>query len=110
MEDVAEIMMLADRVRETAYAIHVFHGNGHLERIYDNALAHRLRRSGHRVDQQCSLNVFDEDGTLLGSYIADLVINGKLLIELKRFPESFRNTSRRSSATSRRADSNTDSC
>ncbi len=76
-------MKLADRVRETAYAIHVFHGNGHLERIYENALVHRLRKLGLEIEQQCAVTVFDEDGTLLGSYIADLIVDGRLLIELK---------------------------
>ncbi|MGH8177487.1 MAG: GxxExxY protein [Steroidobacter sp.] len=78
-----DIMRLADRVRETAYAIHVFHGNGHLERIYENALVHRLRKLGFNIDQQCPISVFDEDGALLGSYVADVIVNRSLVIELK---------------------------
>ena len=35
-----------DPVRQTAYDIHVYHGHGHLEKVYENALAHRLRKSG----------------------------------------------------------------
>jgi len=31
---------LCDVVREAAYAIHVYHANGHLEKVYENALAH----------------------------------------------------------------------
>jgi PD-(D/E)XK nuclease superfamily len=41
-----EINDLCDKVRETAYAIHVYHGHGHLEKIYENALVHRLRKVG----------------------------------------------------------------
>jgi len=74
---------LCDQVRETAYAIHVYHGHGHLEKVYENALAHRLRKVGLEVEQQHPIKVFDEDGTLIGDYIADLVINGTLIIELK---------------------------
>ena len=33
---------LGDIVRQTAYDIPVYHGNGHLEKVYENALAHRL--------------------------------------------------------------------
>lgn len=33
-----DIMSLCDQVRETAYAIHVYHGNGYLEKVYENAL------------------------------------------------------------------------
>ena len=70
-------------MREVAYAIHVFHGNGHLERIYENALLHRLRKRGLRVDQQVSVDVFDEDGTVLGICTVDLIVERTLLIELK---------------------------
>jgi hypothetical protein len=30
---------LCELVRETAYAIHIYHGHGHLEKVYENALA-----------------------------------------------------------------------
>src|SRR5581483_590730 len=74
---------LCDIVRETAYAIHIYHGHGHLEKVYENALAHRLRNLGIEVNQQHQLRVLDEDGTLLGEYQADLFVDGRLLVELK---------------------------
>ncbi|HEY5809603.1 MAG TPA: GxxExxY protein [Povalibacter sp.] len=77
------IMGLADRVREIAYAIHVFHGNGHLERIYENALVHRLRKAGLYVEQQAAVAVYDEDGALLGTCVTDLIVERVLLVELK---------------------------
>jgi GxxExxY protein len=43
---------LADRVREIAYAIHLYHAHGHLEKVYENALAHRLTKAGYDVKQQ----------------------------------------------------------
>ena len=58
-----DISKFCDQVRETAYAIHVFHGHGHLEKVYENALAHRLRKAGLEVQQQHPIQVFDEDGT-----------------------------------------------
>lgn len=70
-------------VRETAYAIHVYHGHGHLEKVYENALAHRLRKAGTEVQQQYPLKVYDEDGTILGDYYADLLVDGRLIVELK---------------------------
>lgn len=78
-----DIMKLCDVVRETGFAIHKYHRYGHLEKIYENALAHRLRKLGLNVMQQHPLQVFDEDGTLLGDYNADLFIEGKLIVELK---------------------------
>jgi GxxExxY protein len=74
---------LWDLVRETAYAIHVYHGHGHLEKVYENALAHRLRKIGVEVKQQHSLTVYNGDGTIIGEYLADLLVDSQLIVELK---------------------------
>ena len=74
---------LWDVVRETSFAIHKYHRNGHLEKIYENALVNRLRKQGLKVEQQFPLNVYDEDGTILGEYYADLFIENCLIVELK---------------------------
>ena len=78
-----EINELCDVVRETSFAIHKYHRNGHLEKIYENALVNRLRKQGLKVEQQHPLTVYDEDGTVLGEYFADLFIEGCLIVELK---------------------------
>ena len=80
MKDMKE---LCDQVRQTAYDIHVYHGQGHLEKVYENALAHRLVKLGLEVKQQHPIQVFDEDGTLIGDYLADLLVDNQLVIELK---------------------------
>ena len=77
------VNQLCDVVRETSFAIHRYHRNGHLEKIYENALANRLRKQGLEVRQQHPLSVFDEDGTLLGEFFADLFIEDRLVVELK---------------------------
>ncbi len=78
-----EINQLCDIIRETSFAIHKYHRNGHLEKIYENALVNRLRKQGLKVEQQHPLTVYDEDGTVLGDYYADLLIEGRLIVELK---------------------------
>lgn len=78
-----DMKILCDQVRETAYDIHLYHGHGHLEKVYENALAHRLRKAGLDVKQRYPLTVYDEDGTLLGDYLADLLVEGVLIVELK---------------------------
>lgn len=80
MKDIKE---LCDQVRQTAYAIHVYHAHGHLEKVYENALAHRLTKAGLKITQQQPINVFDEDGTRIGEYFADLLVEDSLIIELK---------------------------
>ena len=62
------INQLCDTVRETSFAIHKYHRSGHLEKIYENALVHRLKKQGIDVKQQHPLKVYDEDGTVLGEY------------------------------------------
>jgi GxxExxY protein len=78
-----DIMELSDVVRNTAFAVHCYHKNGHLEKIYENALAHRLQKLGIDVKQQFPVNVYDEDGTLLGEYYADLLVDNRLIVEMK---------------------------
>lgn len=74
---------LTDSVREVGYAIHSYHGRGHLEKVYENALVHRLRKRGMQVEQQKSLTVYDEDGTAVGDYFADIVVETSLIVEVK---------------------------
>ena len=78
-----DINQLCDVVRETSFAIHHYHRHGHLEKTYENALAHRLRKLDIQVNQQHPLSVYDEDGTLLGAFFADLFVENQLIVELK---------------------------
>lgn len=74
---------LCNHVRQTAYDIHIYLAHGHLEKVYENALAHRLRVSGVEVEQQHPVKVYDKDGTQIGDYVADLLVDGALILELK---------------------------
>lgn len=78
-----DIKALCDLVRQTAFDIHAYHGHGHLEKVYENALGHRLRKAGLDARQQHPIKVYDEDGTLIGDYLADLLVDGILIVELK---------------------------
>jgi GxxExxY protein len=77
------IFALCDHIRETSFALHHFLRHGHLEKVYENGLAHRLRKSGRIVMQQHPLQVQDEDGAVLGDYLADLLVEQQVIIELK---------------------------
>lgn len=78
-----EINRLCDLIRQTNFEIHKYFRSGHLEKIYENALTHRLTKLGIEVIQQHPLNVFDEDGALLGHLCADLFVAGGLVVEVK---------------------------
>ena len=74
---------LTGTIRQTAYDVHRYFGNGFLEKVYENALAHRLRTKGLDVRQQLPVKVFDEDGTIVGDYSPDLLVEGSVIIETK---------------------------
>ncbi len=57
-------------------------GYGFLEKVYRNALALALREAGLKVAVEFPIQVYFE-GQLVGEYFADLVVNEKVLVELK---------------------------
>ena len=81
--DKDDIFRLSDIIRETSFELHRYLRHGHLEKVYENGLAHRLRKVQLKVDQQYPLKVYDADGTVLGEYFADLFVESKLIVELK---------------------------
>jgi len=81
--DKDDIFELCDVIREISFALHKYLRHGHLEKVYENGLAHRLRKVQLTVEQQYPLKVYDEDGTVLGDYVADLYVEDCLIVELK---------------------------
>lgn len=77
-----EIAALCDNIRQTAYDLHVYLGVGYLEKVYENALCHRLEKKGLSVHRQIPIKVKDEDGFPIGDYIADVVVEN-IILELK---------------------------
>ncbi|MDX1962305.1 MAG: GxxExxY protein [Pirellulales bacterium] len=77
------IFELCDIVRETGFAIHKYLGPGHLEKVYVNALVNRLGKRGLHVQPRHPCQVYDEDGTILGEFFADLLIEQTLIVEAK---------------------------
>jgi len=57
-------------------------GTGFLEKVYENALLHELRKAGLEAQQQVIASVH-YDGKNVGDYIGDIVVEGRLLLELK---------------------------
>jgi GxxExxY protein len=57
-------------------------GYGFLERVYENSMAIAARKLGVRIEQQVPICVHF-DGVLVGKYEADIVADGKVIVELK---------------------------
>ena len=73
---------LAERVIGCSFDVANRLGVGFLEKVYENALAHELRKAGLYVEQQRAIDVLYDD-IVVGQYAADLVVEGILLVELK---------------------------
>jgi len=73
---------LSERIIGCAYRVANTLGPGFLEKVYDNALAHELRKSGLGVVQQQGIEVH-YDGVNVGEFVADMVVNGRIIVELK---------------------------
>ena len=65
-------------------ALTVLHalGTGFLEKVYENALVHELRKSGLAVSQQHPM-VVRCDGIVVGEYAVDQLVEHIVLVELK---------------------------
>lgn len=62
--------------------VHTKLGHGFLEKVYENAPVIELRKAGLFVEQQKPLPVY-YGGQIVGDYIADLLVEGKVIVELK---------------------------
>ena len=57
-------------------------GAGFLEKVYENALAHEIRKAGLACTQQQRISV-SYDNVIVGDYVADLLVDTRVLVELK---------------------------
>jgi GxxExxY protein len=73
---------LTERVIACAIIVSNTIGAGLPEVIYENALAHELRKAGLAVCQQRAV-VVCYDGMIVGDYMADLLVESTILVELK---------------------------
>ncbi len=73
---------LTEKILRCAFAVHNTLGAGFLERVYSNALAVELRACGVNLIQELPLKI-EYRNTIVGDYIADLVVDGRVLVELK---------------------------
>ena len=69
-----------------AYEVHALLGQGFMEKVYENAMALELRKAGLTVQQQQPVTVRYK-GEVVGEYLADLVVEGIVIVELKAVTE-----------------------
>jgi len=74
---------IAREIVDSALRVHTALGPGLLESVYEAALAHELQKRGLPVNRQVPLPVVYEEVRLEEGFRADLVVGGKVMVELK---------------------------
>lgn len=69
-------------IKQACIEVRKILGNGFLEKVYENALKKELERQGFKIEQQKEILVYYK-GFVVGQYFADLIVNEKIIIELK---------------------------
>jgi len=77
-----ELDQITEKIIQGAFNVSNSLGCGFLEKVYENALFHELRKMGLRVHQQAAVKVI-YDGVEVGEYIADLLVEDRIIVELK---------------------------
>jgi GxxExxY protein len=72
-----------------AYRVYNTLGSGFLEKVYENALLIELESEGFKVQQQAPIKVI-YNGKKIGEYFADLLVEEKVIVELKAVTEVTR--------------------
>lgn len=73
---------LTEKIIKCAFNVHNELGSGFLEKVYENALRIELVQENIEVKQQIPVEVHYK-GKVIGSYCADLLVENKVLVELK---------------------------
>jgi GxxExxY protein len=73
---------LTGRIIKAFYEVYNELGTGFLESVYENAFYLVLGENGMTVEKQMPITVYFR-GKIVGNYKADLVVEDKVLIELK---------------------------
>jgi GxxExxY protein len=82
IDDLNTMNQLTEKIIGCGFKVSNSLGGGFLEKVYENALAHELEKSGLSVVKQQSLTVW-YDGIVVGDFVVDLLVEDQILIELK---------------------------
>ena len=77
-----EMNLVTREIIGCAFEVGTELGIGYLEKVYENALVFEMRSRGLKVEQQVSLQAHYK-GVVVGEFVADVVVEGCVLVELK---------------------------
>ena len=77
-----EYKELTEKIIGCAYRVYNRMGFGFLESVYEKCMLIELRKAGLDTESQKSIRV-QYDGEVVGDFIADILVNDTVLLELK---------------------------
>jgi GxxExxY protein len=77
-----QVNEITEMIIGCAYVVGNSLGTGFLEKVYENALAYELQKTGLDVKQQHPIKV-KYDSVVVGEYFADLLVENQIIVELK---------------------------
>jgi GxxExxY protein len=80
--DLENINQITEKIIGCAYTVSNTLGNGFLEKVYENALSHEIKKVGFKVIQQHEVKVY-YDRVEVGKFIADLFVEDCVIVEVK---------------------------
>ncbi|HKJ69416.1 MAG TPA: GxxExxY protein [bacterium] len=73
---------VTETIIKAFYKVYNTLGYGFLEKVYENALFHELKKIGFEITRQVPISVYC-DGIIMGEYFADIMVNNLVIIEIK---------------------------
>ena len=73
---------ITEKIIKAFFKVYNTLGYGFLEKIYENALIIELKKMGFHISQQYNIKVY-YDGTMVGDYFADIIVDNNVIVELK---------------------------
>ncbi len=73
---------LTDKIINIFYRVYNKMGYGFLEKVYENAMVIELKKNSLPVIPQSPIKVY-YDEEIIGEYFADLLVDGKVIVEIK---------------------------
>jgi len=73
---------ITDLIIKSFYKVYNTHGYGFLEKVYENSMVLELKNHGLKCETQKAISVF-YDGVIVGNYFADIIVENKVILELK---------------------------
>ena len=81
---------LSKIILDAAFKVHTKTGPGLLESVYEVTLAHELRKQGLRVERQVTIPIRYDELTFDEGFRADLLVEDKVIVELKSVEQLMR--------------------